>query len=115
MAWRKREADKLISYLSCLSVVFLLALTVLSQSTQKALHDGLPRTRWRLTARQWRQLAIQREAYLDAIEGVCRFTAKHQDHRGAVIDPFLKREHQYSTPYFAFAVGTLVSAGRAKD
>ena len=34
---------------------------------------------------------------------------------GAIIDPFLKREHQYATPYFAYAVGTLTAAGRARD
>ena len=58
---------------------------------------------------------MDRAKYLDAIEGLCRFTIRHQDARGAVIDPFLRREHQYSTPYFAFAVGTLVEAGRARD
>lgn len=60
-------------------------------------------------------MEIPRERYLDAIEGDCRFSAKHQDATGAIIDPFLKREHQYATPYFAYAVGTLVDAGRAKD
>src|SRR6185503_10511487 len=54
-------------------------------------------------------------AYLDAVEPVCRFTAKHLGPDGEVIDPLLKREHQYSTPYFAFAVGTLARAARAKD
>jgi hypothetical protein len=70
---------------------------------------------YHLTARPWRALEIPRVRYLDAIEGVCRFTVKHQDATGAVIDPFLKREHQYATPYFAYAVGTLLDAGRAKD
>jgi len=32
-----------------------------------------------------------------------------------VIDPFLHREHQYSTPYFAFAVGALHPRRRAGD
>lgn len=52
---------------------------------------------------------------LDAVEGLCRFTVQHQDHTGAVIDPFLKREHQYATPYFAFAVGTLMHFDRGSD
>ena len=72
-------------------------------------------TGYHLTARPWKPLNIGRERYLDAIEGDCRFTAKHQDASGAVVDPFLKREHQYATPYFAYAVGTLIDAGRAKD
>jgi hypothetical protein len=40
---------------------------------------------------------------------------KHQDAAGAIIDPYAHREMQYSTPYFAYAVGTLIRAGRAKD
>src|SRR2546430_2553549 len=68
-----------------------------------------------LTARAWQPLNIPREAYLDSIEGICRFTAKHLGPDGEVIDPILKREHQYSTPYFAFAVGLLVHEGRCRD
>ncbi len=77
--------------------------------------DAVVTTGYHLTARPWKPLGTVRERYLDAIEGDCRFTAKHQDESGAVIDPFLKREHQYATPYFAYAVGTLVDAGRAND
>jgi hypothetical protein len=74
-----------------------------------------PLPSFHLTARPWSPLAISRDKYLDAIEGICRFTIQHQDARGAVIDPFLHREHQYSTPYFAAAVGVLLHAGRAHD
>jgi len=77
--------------------------------------DTGPEVRFHLTARPWKPLALSRDKYLDAIEGICRFTVLNQDARGAVIDPFLHREHQYSTPYFAFAVGALVHAGRAAD
>ena len=77
--------------------------------------EGLPRLPFHLTARPWKPLGVDRERYLDVIEGLCRFTIRHQDARGAVVDPILKREHQYSTPYFAFAVGTLLKSGRARD
>src|SRR4051812_29698544 len=70
------------------------------------------KTNYHLTARPWKPLAISKSQYLDAIEGVCRFTIRHQNAEGAIIDPFLQREHQYATPYFAYAVGTLVHAGR---
>lgn len=73
------------------------------------------RTEFHLTARPWQPLGIERNKYLDAIEGICRFSVQHQDASGAIIDPFLKREHQYATPYFAYAVGTLTAAGRARD
>jgi hypothetical protein len=68
-----------------------------------------------LSAHSWRPLQIQPDRYLDVIEGLCRFSARHQNSEGAIIDPFLKREHQYATPYFAYATVTLISAGRAKD
>jgi hypothetical protein len=72
-------------------------------------------TNYHLTARPWKPLAVSKSQYLDAIEGACRFTIRHQNAEGAIIDPYLKREHQYATPYFAYAVGTLVHAGRAPD
>jgi hypothetical protein len=70
---------------------------------------------YHLTARPWRPLDIGKKTYLDAIEGVCRYSIRHQNNQGAIIDPFLKREHQYATPYFAHAVGALVHEGRALD
>ena len=54
-------------------------------------------------------------AYLDALEPAVRALAAFQDDRGRIIDPYAGREVQYSTPYFAFAVATLVGAGRAAD
>jgi len=80
--------------------------------------DGLepaPLPRFHLTARPWKPLDITPAAYLEAVEGLCRFTAAHQDRSGAIIDPFLHREHQYATPYFGVAVGILMRAGRARD
>ncbi|MEZ5400065.1 MAG: hypothetical protein R2729_10395 [Bryobacteraceae bacterium] len=70
---------------------------------------------YHLTSRPWEPSGLTREQFLPAIEGVCRFTARHQNASGAVIDPFLGREHQYATPYFAYAVGTLADAGAARD
>lgn len=77
--------------------------------------EPVVRTGYHLTARPWKPLAISRDRYLDAIEGLCRYSIHHQSADGAIIDPFLNREHQYATPYFAYAAGTLVHAGRARD
>jgi hypothetical protein len=77
--------------------------------------EAVIRTGYHLTARPWKPLDTPAERYLDVIEGLCRFSVRHQDAGGAIIDPFLKREHQYATPYFAYAVGTLIFAGRARD
>jgi hypothetical protein len=97
------------------TATILWCLVCVTPCVAQDLPETLPRVPFHLTARPWKPLGISREAYLDSIEGVCRFTVKHLGPDGEVIDPFLKREHQYSTPYFAFAAGTLVHAGRAKD
>jgi hypothetical protein len=73
------------------------------------------RTGFHLTARPWQPLNTDREKYLDVLEGICRFSVQHLDASGAILDPFLKTEQQYATPYFAYAVGTLTAAGRAPD
>jgi len=101
--------------LNTLVLCFLAAIAGVISARAQDLPESLPQLPFHLTARPWKPLNIPRESYLDAIEGVCRFTVRHQDARGAVIDAFLHREHQYSTPYFAFAVGALIHAGRAKD
>jgi hypothetical protein len=75
----------------------------------------LPNIQYHLTARPWRALNISRDAYLSKVEGIVRAIAKFQNSSGAIIDPYAHREVQYSTPYFANAVGTLLFAGRAKD
>ena len=70
---------------------------------------------YHLTAHPWTPTNTSNDELLDIIEGLCRFSLQHQNQDGAIIDPFLKREHQYATPYFANAVGTLIHAGHALD
>ena len=74
-----------------------------------------PGNYYHLTARPWNPLGTSSDVILDAIESLCRFAVQHQDDEGAFIDPFLKREHQYATPYLAYALGTLIHASRAGD
>lgn len=74
-----------------------------------------PPPQFHLTARPWKSTGIQRAQFLDVIEGVVRYSRPHQSSAGAVIDPFLHREHQYATPYYAYALGTLIAEGRARD
>jgi hypothetical protein len=71
--------------------------------------------RYHLTARAWAPSGLAAEALLDKVEGLARFTAGCQNTEGAVIDPFLHREHQYATPYYAQTLGTLLAAGRCPD
>lgn len=76
---------------------------------------NLQATHFHLAPRTEHVSAITTEAMLDRLEGLCRFTVQWQDTNGAILDPYLHRDFQYATPYFAFAVGTLVSAHRAPD
>jgi hypothetical protein len=80
-----------------------------------SLPSDLPLSHYHLTARPWNPLNIPKTAYLDRLEGECRFWIKHQDSAGAIIDPFTNTETEYSTPYFAHALGTLLGQGRAMD
>ena len=83
--------------------------------TGQDLPGTLPDIPYHLTARPWQPLDITEDPYLETIAGICRVAAQFQDDQGAIIDPYLHREHQYSTPYFAFAVGTLLQAGYGQD
>ena len=75
----------------------------------------LPDVKYHLTAKPWQALNFSRNDYLDRVEGIVREIVKYQNSEGAIIDPYTNNEVQYSTPYFAFAVGTLLFANRASD
>jgi len=92
-----------------------LVLTWTSAAADPSSHPALPESSYKLTSRPWAPLNIPKKRYLDVLEGLCRFSLKFQDHTGAIIDPYTHQEEQYSTIYFAYGVGTLVRAGRAKD
>ena len=74
-----------------------------------------PSAQFHLTARPWSPLAVPKERYLDILEALCRYARTLQNPDGAIIDPYLHEEVQYSTPYYAYAVATLVGTGRAPD
>lgn len=89
--------------------------TLMVQFAEKSTDQQWTVLPYHLTARPWEPLNVPRRRYLDVIEGVCRFSIQYQNEKGAIIDPFLKREYQYATPYFAYAVGTLINGGKALD
>jgi hypothetical protein len=63
----------------------------------------------------WAPSGLNRDEYLRLIRGIVRFFAPMQDARGAIIDPYEKKERQYSTPALALGVATLCAAGRDLD
>ncbi len=84
-------------------------------SAQEELRGSTQETHFHLAPRLGAVQPITAQAMLDRLYGLCRFTVQWQDRSGAIIDPYVHREFQYATPYFAFAVGTLVQAGRSRD
>jgi hypothetical protein len=74
-----------------------------------------PLPQYHLTPRPWSPLTNKKSEILDKVEGLVRFSQKHQDATGAIIDPFLKKEHQYATPYYAHALGVLLKNNRANE
>lgn len=74
--------------------------------------QSLPPQHFHLTAPPWDHIQISNEQLLDVIEATCLVAAKFQNEEGAITDPYLGREHQYSTPYFAYAVGVIFAGGK---
>jgi hypothetical protein len=69
--------------------------------------------RTRAARRRVRPTGLGRADYLRLIASEVDFWKAEQDADGAIIDPYLEREFQYSTPAFAHAAATLVAyAGR---
>jgi hypothetical protein len=89
--------------------------TANTESPETVSPSTLPDVKYHLTARPWQALNISKDDYLIKVEETAREIVKFQNAEGAIIDPYANLEIQYSTPYFANAVGTLLSAGRAAD
>ena len=68
-----------------------------------------------LTAHPWEHIQYSQDQVLNLIEALVRKNSEFQDSVGAIIDPILHREHQYATPYFAHAVGTLLEHHRGRE
>ncbi len=58
---------------------------------------------------------LSRADYLRLISSEVDFWKTHQNADGAIIDPYLKSEFQYSTPAFAHAAALLVARGKRDD
>lgn len=102
----------------CIYLIFRGLVFIIFGSTfirAQDLPESLPEIRYHLTSPDWQPLETPREAYQEAVKGMVDVAHRFQDESGAIIDPFLHREHQYSTPYYAFAVAALVDSGYAPE
>ncbi|WP_162055363.1 malectin domain-containing carbohydrate-binding protein [Pontibacter pamirensis] len=112
---QKTRNTRVLRGIILLALLHLNAYTNYSFAQEASYPSTLPEVKYHLTARPWQALNISRDTYLDRVEGIVRESAKFQNPSGAIIDPYLHREVQYATPYFAHAIGTLIFAGRAMD
>jgi hypothetical protein len=64
------------------------------------------------SARKTTMTGLDQRDYLDVIAGIVNYFEHFQDANGRIIDPFLHKEFQYSTPCYAWAATTLVASGR---
>jgi hypothetical protein len=101
--------------LSALLPWLIVNVTNKAHAQEKGMPSDLPNVSYHLTPNPWKPLNISKNIYLDKVENIARRIAKFQSSNGAIIDPYADGEKQYTTPYFANAVATLISAGRAKD
>ena len=75
--------------------------------------DALLRAFEQRVPADFRPTGLSKKDYLSLIVGNVDFFKQHQDEAGAIIDPYEKKERQYSTPAFALAAALLVAeAGR---
>lgn len=63
----------------------------------------------------WKPSGLRRADYLRLIAGNVDFWKGHQNAAGAIIDPYEKKERQYSTPAFAQAAATLAAHANRND
>ncbi|MEI2415939.1 glycosyltransferase family 2 protein [Orrella sp. JC864] len=56
---------------------------------------------------------VSEKQYLQAVQGIVEYYLPHQSTSGAIIDPYLKQEHQYATPSFAAAAAALAARSGA--
>lgn len=103
-----------------LSVALMVGISLLEfigiAAPYDSLPENLPDIPWQLTVRPWQPIRVDKDDYLERIEGIVENYCNYQNvnsgstHYGAIIDPFANREVQYSTPYFAMAAGTLLES-----
>ncbi len=68
------------------------------------------RNRQKLFERNFVRTKLNKREYLRLADGIVRYFVSYQDTRGAIIDPFEKRERQYSTSAFACAAAVLYAS-----
>ncbi|MBR9775405.1 MAG: hypothetical protein GYB55_10465 [Cytophagales bacterium] len=95
-------------------LIYLFVFIINNTFSQTHTNDAKFGQAFHLSVKPWDKSKVDKNDFLELIEATCEVMAINQNPSGAIIDPYLKREHQYSTPYFAFAVGVLLKAGKGK-
>ncbi len=96
-------------------VGWLLALTMLPPLPTFPFDSSVETLRSTLSEKKVAATGLHREDYLDAIAGIVGFFRFFQTPDGRILDPFMRREVQYSTPCYAWAATALIISGRQPD
>ncbi len=68
--------------------------------------------REKLAATSVKPTGLSREDYLAVVGGIVNFFKRFQESDGRIIDPFARKEVQYSTPCYAWAATALIVSGK---
>ncbi len=76
------------------------------------LQDTVQQAKAALAETKIQPTGLGRSNYLEVISGIANYFHHFQDEQGRIIDPFLHKEFQYSTPCYAWAAAALVASGQ---
>ncbi len=95
------------------AILFAFAFSIRSETLEPfPLAQMVREGRSNLTAAVVKPTGLKRDDYLKVISGIVNYFKHFQTSDGRIIDPFLHREVQYSTPCYAWAAATLIASGK---
>lgn len=95
--------------LQSLPVCILLCAPVVHALEPFPLRETVTRVEATLATTRAEPTRLKKQDYLKTVAGIVEYFRHFQDGDGRIIDPFLHREFQYSTPCYAWAAAALVA------
>jgi hypothetical protein len=92
--------------------VLLMLPLALSALEPFPLNQAVRNAKTNLAAAVIKPTGLERGDYLNVISGIVNYFKHFQADDGRIIDPFLQKEFQYSTPCYAWAATALVVSGK---
>ncbi|HEX4120946.1 MAG TPA: hypothetical protein VH619_10045 [Verrucomicrobiae bacterium] len=102
----------MLNFRACIQIfVGLAAASVLAQEPPFPLASVVEQARQAASSAKVTPSGLTRDDYLKTTEGIVEYFRKFQAPTGRIIDPFLHKEVQYSTPCYAWSAAALVASG----